>query len=154
MVSSPLRRFCNLQVLKAVIERCMQRSAPCLCMVAPQLKGFQTLQVLKAVIERVGAERVGIRLSPYGTFLQDELDEDGTELALHLIAEMRALQPLYLHFIEARAAGTHVDVHMETPAEQSLAPFRKAWPVLSIAHSCLGAPRAPWMTCTGAGACG
>lgn len=86
-------------------------------------------QVLEAVIARVGAERVGIRLSPYGTFLQDALDEDGAELALHLVGELDKLGPLYLHCIEARAAGTHVDAHVETPPEQSLAPLRKAWPV-------------------------
>ena len=51
---------------------------------------------------KVGAAKVGIRLSPYNTYLQDELDEDGTELALYLVKELAKLKLLYLHCIEPR----------------------------------------------------
>ena len=129
---------------------------------------------MEAVVARVGAQRVGIRLSPYGTFLQacvadapplhhslpgnpkhctnpccpahgvprphmhagcsvdclmglqDALEDDAAELTLYLVKELAKLQPLYLHCIEARAAG-HED--LDAPPEQTLLPFRKAWPV-------------------------
>lgn len=51
---------------------------------------------------KVGAAKVGIRLSPYNTYLQDELDEDGAELMLYLIKELAKLKLLYLHCIEPR----------------------------------------------------
>jgi hypothetical protein len=72
--------------------------------------------------------------------LQDELDDDGDELTLYLIAELAKLKLLYLHCIEPRATG-HLDV--EPLPGQSLLPFRKAWPVSSafflsiVIHGCL-----------------
>ena len=51
---------------------------------------------------KVGAGKVGIRLSPYNTFLQDGLDEDGKELTLYLIKELAKLNLLYIHCIEPR----------------------------------------------------
>ncbi len=61
-------------------------------------------QVAEAVTAKVGAAKVGIRLSPYNTFLQETLDEDGPELMLYLIKELAKLKLLYLHCIEPRCA--------------------------------------------------
>ena len=86
-------------------------------------------QVVEAVVAKVGAHRTGIRLSPWGTFLQDALDEDAGELTLHLIEQLKQLGLLYLHCIEARAAGQH---DVEPPPGQDLLGFRKAWPVSGL----------------------
>ncbi len=51
---------------------------------------------------KVGADKVGIRISPYSTFLQEALDDDAKELTLYLIQEMTKLKMLYLHCIEPR----------------------------------------------------
>ena len=51
---------------------------------------------------KVGAAKVGIRLSPFNTFLQEDVDEDITELVLYLIKELAKLKLLYLHCIEPR----------------------------------------------------
>ncbi|CAL5229665.1 g13030 [Coccomyxa viridis] len=84
------------------------------------------LEVAEAVTAKVGAAKVGIRLSPYNTFLQDGLDEDGVELMMYLVKELAKLKLLYLHCIEPRSSTGHVDV--EPPPDQTLLPFRKAWP--------------------------
>ena len=76
---------------------------------------------------KVGAHRTGIRLSPYNTYLM-ELDDDAEEIYTYIVKELAKLKLLYIHCIEARAAGAgKADAK---PAEgMSLAPFRAAWPV-------------------------
>ena len=60
---------------------------------------------------KIGAGKVGIRLSPYGTFLQDALDDDGEELTLYLISELAKLKLLYLHCVEPRySTPTHLSL--------------------------------------------
>ena len=66
------------------------------------LTGSWPCKVAEAVVAKVGAGKVGIRLSPYGVFLQDVLDDDGKELALYLVKELAKLKLLYLHMIEPR----------------------------------------------------
>ena len=70
---------------------------------------------------KVGATKVGIRLSPYNTFLQDELDEDGTELGLYLVKELAKLKLLYLHCIEPRwSLSAFLAVSRELPPSPGL----------------------------------
>ena len=63
-----------------------------------------TLEVTDAAIAVWGAERVGIRLSPYGTF-GDMHDSDPVALFSHIIAELSKRKLAYLHLIEPRAGG-------------------------------------------------
>ena len=58
--------------------------------------------MLEAVCAKVGADKVGIRISPYSTFLHKALDDDAKELTLYLIQEMAKVKMLYLHCIEPR----------------------------------------------------
>ncbi len=75
-------------------------SADCLRLSA--LSHARHCKVAEAVTAKVGAAKVGIRLSPYNTFLQDGLDEDGVELMMYLVKELAKLKLLYLHCIEPR----------------------------------------------------
>ncbi len=61
-----------------------------------------TLQVLDAIAGAWSADRVGIRLSPHGTF-GDMSDSDTKGLFAHLIGEINKRHIAYLHLIEPRA---------------------------------------------------
>ncbi|MBY0613133.1 MAG: alkene reductase [Beijerinckiaceae bacterium] len=62
-----------------------------------------TLEVTDAAISVWGAERVGIRLSPYGTF-GDMHDSDPVALFGHVIGELSKRKLAYLHLIEPRSS--------------------------------------------------
>ncbi len=66
------------------------------------------LEVLTAVVGVWGADRVGVRLSPYGTF-NDMSDQDTLGLFTYLVQQLNPLGLSYLHLIEPRstmAGGT------------------------------------------------
>ena len=63
-----------------------------------------TLAVVDAAIEAWGAERVGIRVSPVGSFNGVE-DAEGAEMALHLAAELSDRQIAFLHLSEPDWVG-------------------------------------------------
>lgn len=58
------------------------------------------LEVAKAVIEVAGAERVGIRLSPSGTF-NDMTDSNPDAFFVYLLGELSQLGLAYLHIVDA-----------------------------------------------------
>ena len=60
------------------------------------------LEILEAIIPIWGSGRVGIRLSPYGTF-NDIADSDPKGLFAYLINELNRFNLSYLHLIEPRA---------------------------------------------------
>ncbi|GKU06248.1 nadph2 dehydrogenase [Fusarium langsethiae] len=62
------------------------------------------LEIAKAVSEEIGADRTGIRLSPFSTF-QGMRMEDPEPQFTHLISELKPLGLAYLHLIEPRIAG-------------------------------------------------
>ncbi|GJP64327.1 hypothetical protein CLOP_g21335 [Closterium sp. NIES-67] len=80
------------------------------------------LQVIKAVADEVGASKVGVRLSPYSTFL-DAFDSDPVSTYLRLVEHVDGMGLAYLHFVEARV-GTGVDME---DTKETLEPFRKAF---------------------------
>ncbi len=64
------------------------------------------LEVVAAVVEVWGGDRVGLRLSPSGTF-NDMADSDAKALFTHVVAALNPFGLAYLHLIEPRAdAGT------------------------------------------------
>ncbi|CAI5457806.1 unnamed protein product [Closterium sp. Yama58-4] len=104
------------------------------------------LQVIKAVADEVGASRVGVRLSPYSTFL-DETDSDPVGTYVGMVERLNGMGLAYVHFIEARVRGND-DMEVEKEAvwlgvvhfikarvrgnggmdtEETLEPFRKAF---------------------------
>ena len=79
------------------------------------------IEVLDAVIQVWGSDRVGVRLSPYGTF-NDMADSDSQGLFTYVIGELAKLKLAYLHLIEPRAtmAGGSDKVLTEMPSAAAL----------------------------------
>ena len=63
------------------------------------------LEVARAVAAAVGAERLGIRLSPYGAFNSTGAFPEQEEQYLALARELSALGLLYLHVLDHSAMG-------------------------------------------------
>ncbi len=63
------------------------------------------VEVARAVAARIGAERVGLRLSPYGVFNDMKPDADMDALYAHLANELSALGLAYLHMVDHSAMG-------------------------------------------------
>ena len=74
------------------------------------------LEVVDAVVSVWGADKVGIRLSPYGTF-SDMGDSDPIALFSYVISELSKRNLAYLHLIEPRAtsAGGGDDINADAP---------------------------------------
>lgn len=66
------------------------------------------LEILEDIIPVWGSGRVGIRLSPYGTF-NDMKDSDPVKLFSYLIEALNPLNLCYLHLIEPRATSAGGD---------------------------------------------
>ena len=84
------------------------------------------LEVTDAVTGVWGAERVGVRLSPYGTF-NDMHDSDPVALFTYVLEQLSKRNIGYAHVIEPRAtsAGGNDDVAHGAPNTSSL--FRNAF---------------------------
>jgi len=70
------------------------------------------LEVTSAVIDEIGADKVGVRLSPINAF-NDMHDTAPQTLFTHAAAALSALKPAYLHVVEVSMAGesdTSVDM--------------------------------------------
>jgi len=63
------------------------------------------LEVARATAAAIGAERVGIRLSPYGVFNEMTPDADTDALYEHLARESGKLGLAYLHVVDHEAMG-------------------------------------------------
>ncbi|HWL18355.1 MAG TPA: alkene reductase [Bradyrhizobium sp.] len=84
------------------------------------------IEVTQAVIEVWGADRVGVRLSPYGV-ANDSGEADPMPLYTHAIRSLNPLGLAYLHFIEPRSSGAgRAEVnHQNVPSAMVL--FRPVW---------------------------
>jgi N-ethylmaleimide reductase len=84
------------------------------------------LEITKAAIEVWGANRVGVRLSPYGV-ANGSGEADPMPLYTHAIKALDALGLAYLHFIEPRSSGAgRAEVnHQNVPSAMVL--FRPIW---------------------------
>ena len=84
------------------------------------------LEVTQAVAEVWGADRVGIRLSPFG-IANGSGEDEPMALYTHMIEQLNPLGLAYLHLIEPRASGAgqkEVD-HPHVPSACAL--FRPIW---------------------------
>ena len=83
-------------------------------------------EVIEAVSKVFPSDRVGVRLSPYGTF-NDMSDSDPVALFTAAIHKLNAYGLAYVHMIEPRAtsAGGGDQVNEEAPITSEL--FRKAY---------------------------
>jgi N-ethylmaleimide reductase len=84
------------------------------------------MEVTKAVIDVWGADRVGVRLSPYG-IANGSGEADPLPLYTHAIKSLDPLGLAYLHFIEPRSSGAgRAEVnHQNMPSAMVL--FRPVW---------------------------
>jgi N-ethylmaleimide reductase len=84
------------------------------------------LEITDAVIGVWGANRVGVRLSPYG-IANGSGEADPMPLYSHVIEALDALGLAYLHFIEPRSSGAgRAEVnHQNVPSAMTL--FRPIW---------------------------
>jgi len=84
------------------------------------------MEVTKAVVEVWGADRVGVRLSPYGV-ANGSGEPDPMPLYTHAIKQLDPLGLAYLHFIEPRSSGAgRAEVnHQNVPSAMVL--FRPLW---------------------------
>lgn len=74
------------------------------------------VEILDTIISAVGADRVGVRLSPYGRY-GGIFDSDPIALFTDLLRELSARKIAYLHLIEARASemGITDELHADAP---------------------------------------
>lgn len=63
------------------------------------------VEVARAVANAIGAERVGIRVSPYGAFNDMTADADTHALYVHLARELSTLGLVYLHVVDHSSMG-------------------------------------------------
>lgn len=84
------------------------------------------LEVVDSAIEVWGGDRVGVRLSPYGTF-NDMKDSDPVALFTYVLKQLSARHIAYVHLIEPRAsnAGSKDSVAANAPEVSKL--FRAAF---------------------------
>ncbi len=84
------------------------------------------MEVTQAVIEVWGADRVGVRLSPYG-IANDSGEPDPMPLYTHAIQSLNALGLAYLHFIEPRSSGAgRAEVNWQN-VPSAMVLFRPIW---------------------------
>lgn len=62
------------------------------------------MEVVTAVTEVFGNDRVGVRLSPHGTF-NDISESDPVQLFSHVAQELNQFAPAYIHLVEPRVSG-------------------------------------------------
>lgn len=79
------------------------------------------LQIVDVAIEVWGADRVGVRLSPYGTF-NDMSDSDPIALFQHVVTQLNQRKIAYVHMIEPRStsAGGNDTVADDMPSTVAL----------------------------------
>jgi len=64
------------------------------------------LEVARAAIDAIGGDRVGIRISPYGSLQGTVVDEATDALYLHLATELTKLGAGYLHVVDHASMGS------------------------------------------------
>lgn len=63
------------------------------------------LEIAKATVAAIGAERVGMRISPYGVFNSMTPDSEMDALYLKLVEELSALGLVYIHIVDHSSMG-------------------------------------------------
>ncbi|PNS17006.1 NADH oxidase [Sphaceloma murrayae] len=63
------------------------------------------VEVTKAVVEAVGADKVGIRLSPWSEFQDMKMKEPIPQFS-HILGELKKMKLAYMHVVESRISGS------------------------------------------------
>ena len=84
------------------------------------------MEVTQAVVEVWGADRVGVRLSPYG-IANGSGEPDPMPLYTHVVQSLNPLGLAYLHFIEPRSSGAgRAEVNWQN-VPSAMVLFRPIW---------------------------
>lgn len=84
------------------------------------------LEVTQAAVDVWGANRVGVRLSPYG-IANDSGEPDPMPLYTHVVEKLNPLGLAYLHFIEPRSSGAgRAEVNWQN-VPSAMVLFRPIW---------------------------
>lgn len=86
------------------------------------------LEVTKAVVDAVGADKVGIRLSPYSSF-QGMRMEDPIPQFTHLINGLKEFKLAYVHLVESRITG-NADIETTDKIDFAIDAWGKTSPIL------------------------
>jgi N-ethylmaleimide reductase len=90
------------------------------------------LEITQAAIDVWGADRVGVRLSPYGV-ANDSGEPDPLPLYGHVVKSLDKLGLAYLHFIEPRSSGAgRAEVNWQN-VPSAMVLFRPLWSGVLIA---------------------
>lgn len=91
------------------------------------------LEVVAAVVDEVGAERVGVRLTPMGRFMGMG-DETPQATFGHIVRSLNHWMLAYLHLVEPAVVGTVKDENFDPRWDEIIDHLRAAWDgVLMIA---------------------
>ena len=86
------------------------------------------LEVAQAVVDAIGADKVGIRLSPFSPF-QGMKMEDPIPQFTHYIENLKPLNLAYLHVVESRISG-NADIETTEKIDFAVKAWNKTSPVL------------------------
>ena len=84
------------------------------------------LEVVDTAIQVWGKNRVGVRLSPFGTF-SDMADSNPSALFSYVLEQLSARGIGYVHIVEPRAGNAGADAAIEDSAPRTAEIFRKAF---------------------------
>jgi len=84
------------------------------------------LEIVDSAIARVGANRLGVRLSPYGQY-GGILDSDPIALFTYVLRELSSRNIAYLHLIEARGSEMGITDVLHANAPDNAQLFRPAF---------------------------
>lgn len=82
------------------------------------------LEVVEAVVNEIGADKIGMRLSPYSRGMEAG-DSNPEALGIYMANKLNKLGVVYLHVIQKRGNTVKTNDKYETP--YSLLPMRKAF---------------------------
>jgi N-ethylmaleimide reductase len=89
-------------------------------------RGRFLLEVVDAIVEEVGADRVGVRLTPMGRFMG--MGDDTPEVTFgHIVTELNSWPLAYLHLVEPAVVGTVKDENYDPKWDEIITQLRKAW---------------------------
>lgn len=80
------------------------------------------IEVAKRIAARIGADRTGIRLSPYGVFNGTSPDAQTDALYLHLVKALGEIGVVYVHLVDHSAMGA------PKPKQELFDDIRKTFP--------------------------
>ena len=80
------------------------------------------LEVVEAVVDEIGADRVGIRLSPYASYMESG-DSNPEALGLYMASSLNKFGILFCHMVEPRM----ITVGERFAVPHNLLPMRKAF---------------------------